>query len=116
VRAGDDTPPGAVEAATAAARQCGVAVNVSTAADESEDALAARLATIGATRMRALTGVGDGLASACHVLDIAVDRAAVSADGMLELPHWLREQAISETTHRYGLIRQSSDHVSANPR
>jgi RHH-type proline utilization regulon transcriptional repressor/proline dehydrogenase/delta 1-pyrroline-5-carboxylate dehydrogenase len=106
VRAGDDTPPGAVEAATAAARQCDVPLTVSHAAGESEDALAARLAGVGATRLRAVTDIGDGLAAACHALDIAVDRAPVSADGMLELPHWLREQAISVTTHRYGLIRR----------
>ncbi len=106
VRAGDDTPRGAVEAATAAAQQCGVALTVSSVAGESEDALATRLATLGATRLRALTAIGDELAAACHALDIAIDRAPVSADAMLELPHWLREQAISETMHRYGLIRR----------
>jgi RHH-type proline utilization regulon transcriptional repressor/proline dehydrogenase/delta 1-pyrroline-5-carboxylate dehydrogenase len=106
VRAGDDTPPGAVDAAIAAASQCGVAMAVSNAAGESEDVLAARLPGLGATRLRALTALGDGLAAACHALDIVVDCSPVSADAMLELPHWLREQAISETTHRYGLIRR----------
>jgi RHH-type proline utilization regulon transcriptional repressor/proline dehydrogenase/delta 1-pyrroline-5-carboxylate dehydrogenase len=106
VRAGDETPRGAVDAATAAAQQCGVALTVSSVASESEDALATRLATLGATRLRALTAIGDEVAAACHALDIAIDRAPVSADAMLELPHWLREQAISETMHRYGLIRR----------
>jgi RHH-type transcriptional regulator, proline utilization regulon repressor / proline dehydrogenase / delta 1-pyrroline-5-carboxylate dehydrogenase len=105
VRVGADTPAGAPDAALAAARQCGVAATVSDAAAEHEAQLAARLDSIGATRMRALTGIGDDLAAACHALDIAIDRAAVSADGSRELPHWLREQAISLTAHRYGLIR-----------
>jgi RHH-type proline utilization regulon transcriptional repressor/proline dehydrogenase/delta 1-pyrroline-5-carboxylate dehydrogenase len=105
LRVGDDTPAGAADAALAAARQCGVAVTVSEAGAETEERLASRLAALGASRMRALTGVGDELAAACHALDIVVDRAAVSADGMLELPHWLREQAISRTLHRYGLLR-----------
>ena len=56
-------------------------------------------------RLRVLTTISDDLASAAHELDIAVDRAPVSAVGRTELPHWVREQAISETTHRYGLIR-----------
>ncbi len=51
--------------------------------------------------------IGDELAAACHALDIAVDRSPVSADGLLELPHWLREQAISQTMHRYGSIRRT---------
>jgi RHH-type transcriptional regulator, proline utilization regulon repressor / proline dehydrogenase / delta 1-pyrroline-5-carboxylate dehydrogenase len=105
MRVGADTPTGAAEAAASAAQRCGVAVEVSDAGIESEVQLATRLASLGAVRLRALTAVGDELAAACHALDVAVDRAAVSADGALELPHWLREQAISQTMHRYGTIR-----------
>ena len=107
VRVGADTPSGAAEAALAAARQCGVTATVSDAGAESEERLAARIGALGATRLRALTEIGDELAAACHALDIAVDRSPVSADGMLELPHWLREQAISQTMHRYGNIRRT---------
>ena len=81
---------------------------VSDADAEPEERLAARIGALRATRLRALTEIGDDLADACHALDIAVDRSPVSADGMLELPHWLREQAISQTMHRYGTIRRAA--------
>jgi RHH-type proline utilization regulon transcriptional repressor/proline dehydrogenase/delta 1-pyrroline-5-carboxylate dehydrogenase len=116
LRVGDDTPAGAAEAAAVAAHLCGVPVTVSATGGEPEAQLAARLDSLGATRLRALTDVGDELAAACHGLDIAVDRAAVSADGLLELPHWLREQAISRTLHRYGLLRPEARQVSTKPR
>jgi RHH-type proline utilization regulon transcriptional repressor/proline dehydrogenase/delta 1-pyrroline-5-carboxylate dehydrogenase len=109
VRVAADTPSGASEAALAAARQCAVTATVSDAGVESEGRLAARIGALGATRLRALTEIGDELAAACHDLDIAVDRSPVSADGTLELPHWLHEQAISQTMHRYGSVRPRRD-------
>jgi RHH-type proline utilization regulon transcriptional repressor/proline dehydrogenase/delta 1-pyrroline-5-carboxylate dehydrogenase len=109
VRTGADTPSGAGDAALAAAKQCGVTVTASDVGTESDEQLTARLDSLGVSRMRALTAIGDGLAAACHARDIAVDRAPVSADGVLELPHWLREQAISRTMHRYGNVRTPSD-------
>ena len=112
VRVGADTPAGATDAALAAAQRCGVTAVLSDAGAESDEELAARLTTLGVARLRALTEVGDELAAACHAGDIAVDRTPVSADGRLELPHWLREQAISRTMHRYGSVRTpgSRDH------
>jgi RHH-type proline utilization regulon transcriptional repressor/proline dehydrogenase/delta 1-pyrroline-5-carboxylate dehydrogenase len=104
VRIGDDTPDGAGDAATAAARQCGVVAIVSDSRVEPDGDLVARLGGLGVARLRALTDVGDELAAACHRLDIAVDRSPISADGSIELPHWLREQAISRTLHRYGSV------------
>ena len=77
---------------------------MSDAAIESEDALATRLGDIGPERFRALTAIGDDLALRRHTRDITVDRAPVSPNGLLELPHWLREQAISRTLHRYGSV------------
>ena len=105
VRVGTDTPDGAGDAALAAARQCGVTATVSDGAVESDQQLAARLGSLGVSRLRALTAIGDQLAAACHTLDIAVDRSPVSVDGLVELPHWLGEQAISQTLHRYGNVR-----------
>ena len=114
VRIGDDTPDGGGEAATTAARQCGVVAVVSDARTESEPDLAARLGNLGVARLRALTDVGDELAAACHRLDIAVDRSPVSADGAIELPRWLREQAISRTLHRYGSVLVHTDESTAS--
>jgi RHH-type proline utilization regulon transcriptional repressor/proline dehydrogenase/delta 1-pyrroline-5-carboxylate dehydrogenase len=109
VRTGADTPSGVGEAALSAAKQCGVTVTVSDAGTESDEQLAARLDSLGVSRLRAVSEIGDGLAAACHARDIAVDRAPVSGDGVLELPHWLGEQAISRTMHRYGNVRTPSD-------
>ena len=109
VRVGADTTVGSLDAARRAASVCGVTVTVSDAATEPDDVLAARIGDLGVDRMRGLTAVGDDLARACHTHDIAVDRNAVSADGVLELPRWLREQAISRTLHRYGSIRAHDD-------
>ena len=78
VRIGDDTPEGACEAAMAAARQCGVTVVVSDGRVESDEDLSLRLGTLGAARLRALTDLPDSLATACHRLDIVVDRAPVT--------------------------------------
>ena len=106
VRTGPDTPDGALDAARAVAGVAGVAVTVFHTDDVSDTDLASRLGDLGVDRLRVLTDIGDGLAAAAHNLDIAVDRSAISADGVTELPHWVKEQAISETTHRYGLIRE----------
>lgn len=108
VRVGPDTPAGALDAARLAGTLTAVGtVTVSDAATESDHALAARLDHLTPDRLRALTPIVDELARACHTRDIAVDRTPVSADGLLELPHWLREQAISRTLHRYGSVRSA---------
>jgi RHH-type proline utilization regulon transcriptional repressor/proline dehydrogenase/delta 1-pyrroline-5-carboxylate dehydrogenase len=105
VRIGADTPEGALDAARAVAAVAGVAVSVFDRSDVSDAELVERLTGLAIERLRVLTTISDDLASAAHALDIAVDRAPISPVGGTELPHWVREQAISETTHRYGLIR-----------
>jgi RHH-type proline utilization regulon transcriptional repressor/proline dehydrogenase/delta 1-pyrroline-5-carboxylate dehydrogenase len=105
VRTGPDTPDGSLEAARSAAAIVGATVTVFHTDDVTDDELATRLDGLDVDRLRALTPIGDALAAAAHARDIAVDRVPTSPDGMLELPHWVREQAISETKHRYGLIR-----------
>ena len=42
--------------------------------------------------------------AACHDAGVAVDRTPVTHDGRVELPCWLREQAISWTVHRHGRL------------
>jgi len=105
VRAGHDTPAGALDAARAVAGVVGVAVSVFDERDVSDEELAGRLAALGIDRLRGLTTIGDELAGVAHELGVTVDRAAMSATASTEIPHWVREQAISETTHRYGLLR-----------
>ena len=120
VRVGSDTPDGALRVAALAARTCGVRLEVSSPSPlpdgvpggtsgarvvvEDDAALAARVPIAGADRLRALTGVGGGVLRAAHAADVTVDVAPVTAHGRVELRHWLREQSISRTLHRYGTI------------
>jgi RHH-type proline utilization regulon transcriptional repressor/proline dehydrogenase/delta 1-pyrroline-5-carboxylate dehydrogenase len=103
VRTGPATPVGDVDALRAAATVAGVPIDVSTPA-EPDAALAARLATSGVERLRLLAPVDDAVLRACHERNIAVDRTAVTHHGVVELPCWLREQAISWTLHRHGRV------------
>ncbi len=103
VRTGPDTSPGDVEALRAAAAVVGVPIDVSAPA-EPDAALATRLAASGAERLRMLAPVDDAVLRACHEANVAVDRTPVTHHGTVELPCWLREQAISWTRHRHGRV------------
>jgi RHH-type proline utilization regulon transcriptional repressor/proline dehydrogenase/delta 1-pyrroline-5-carboxylate dehydrogenase len=96
VRIGEDTPPGALAAARAAASVCGVRLSVT-------DGDTVDLA--GVDRLRVLTAsVGEALRRAAHAADVAVDDTPISADGWSELIHWVREQSVSITRHRAGRL------------
>jgi RHH-type transcriptional regulator, proline utilization regulon repressor / proline dehydrogenase / delta 1-pyrroline-5-carboxylate dehydrogenase len=103
VRTGPDTPAGDVAALRAAAGVAGVPIDVSTPA-ESDAALAARVGSPGTERLRLLADVDVAVLRACHAANVAVDRTAVTHHGAVELPCWLREQAISWTLHRHGRV------------
>ncbi len=71
--------------------------------EEDEVGLAARLtATQGYDRLRTVTPLSPTLLQAAHASNIAIIDAPVVANGRLELRWYLREQAISQTMHRYG--------------
>ncbi len=103
VRVGADTAQADVESLRAAARVVDVRVEVS-APPETDDELAARVASAGVERLRLLTTVSDAVLTACHDAGVTVDRTAVTHDASVELPCWLREQAISTTLHRHGRV------------
>ncbi|MHB1211098.1 MAG: aldehyde dehydrogenase family protein [Candidatus Nanopelagicales bacterium] len=89
----------------AAARRAGVALDVSAASQEDDQSLARRVAaSAGATRLRLLVPAPDHVLSAAHGAGVSVDRAPVTGLGELELPHWLKEQAVSHSLHRYGRL------------
>ena len=69
---------------------------------EREDTLAARLASLGAERVRAIGTVGPALLAAASGQACHVERSEPLACGRVELVRWLREQSISRTMHRYG--------------
>jgi RHH-type proline utilization regulon transcriptional repressor/proline dehydrogenase/delta 1-pyrroline-5-carboxylate dehydrogenase len=87
-----------------AARTTGTPVEVSRADHESSDRLAFRLAVSGATRLRVLGPVPDVLRSAANAAWVHLSDEPPVAEGTVELRRWVREQAISRTLHRYGVI------------
>ena len=107
LRVGPDTPVGAIDVATAAAHRCGVVLTVSDAAQESEEALMRHIGASGVERVRSLIGASASLRLWLIGQAIGLDESAVSSNGRIELFRWLREQAVSETTHRYGRITAS---------
>ena len=85
----------------------GCRVVVASATDGAGPELAARLGTLGVDRARLLGLPGDSdesavIRRACHVAGVAVDTAAPVSAAAVELPRWLREQAVSTTLHRHG--------------
>jgi RHH-type proline utilization regulon transcriptional repressor/proline dehydrogenase/delta 1-pyrroline-5-carboxylate dehydrogenase len=105
----------AVQLATKAARTCGVPLRFSFASEESDAELAARFASLsaGADMLRTVETPRDGLLSAAYEAGINWMNAPLVRSGRIELPRWLREQAVSQTRHRYGLL---SDQGDAQPR
>ncbi|MPY92312.1 MAG: aldehyde dehydrogenase family protein [Acidimicrobiia bacterium] len=53
-------------------------------------------------RLRLLGTAGDDLRRACVAQGVALFDQPVLASGRIELLRWVREQAVSETRHRYG--------------
>ncbi len=56
------------------------------------------------TRIRAPRGAPADLLVAAFEHGIVVDRAPLTTSGFVELPHWLLEQSVSRTMHRYGRL------------
>ena len=106
VRMNDDANTDA-ELLRAAAQIAGVAIEFSTPDRESDDQLAARLSTqIGEVRLRLLTKTNDNVLKAAHTAGVTIDESIVTGIGRLDLLCFVKEQAISQTMHRYGrLIR-----------
>jgi RHH-type proline utilization regulon transcriptional repressor/proline dehydrogenase/delta 1-pyrroline-5-carboxylate dehydrogenase len=106
-RVGPETTDADIASLRAAAAVAGVALTVSgPGGDTVEDdpTLAARLGRSDVERLRLLTTVDHAVLVACHAAGIAVDTTAITHDGRIELPCWLREQAISRTRHRHGRV------------
>jgi RHH-type proline utilization regulon transcriptional repressor/proline dehydrogenase/delta 1-pyrroline-5-carboxylate dehydrogenase len=101
LRVGSDTPPDDVHAARFAASTAGVRCIV-WPASESDANLARRLPELGVDRLRLLTPATVELLRAAHAAEVTVDDAPVVPHGRVELLHWVREQSISHTHHRYG--------------
>jgi RHH-type proline utilization regulon transcriptional repressor/proline dehydrogenase/delta 1-pyrroline-5-carboxylate dehydrogenase len=103
VAGGPATTAEELDVLRAAARTTGVAIAISPAGD-SDGARIRSVTGRGVTRLRALAPVTDAVARASHRANVAIDDAPVTAHGRIELPRWLREQAISRTLHRHGRV------------
>jgi RHH-type proline utilization regulon transcriptional repressor/proline dehydrogenase/delta 1-pyrroline-5-carboxylate dehydrogenase len=112
VRTSPTTGEAEIELLRQAAAIVGVALDVSAPVGtslpgtivEEEEVLARRIMSGGTDRLRITGAVGDELVHVCHQQDVAIDDTPVTGHGRVELPSWVREQAISRTLHRHGRI------------
>ena len=85
-----------------AARRCGCEVIVSDSGDESTGEFAERLAGLAVERVRVVGRAPETLRVAARAVGVHLADDPVTRSGRVELLHYLREQTISRTTHRYG--------------
>ena len=102
IRVSHDARGREVERVLAGAAICGVPTHVSRATDESAEDLVGRLPTTGATRIRVIGDLEPELRDGAAALGIHTIDAPVTSNGRVELQHFLREQSVSRTLHRYG--------------
>ncbi|HTI71651.1 MAG TPA: proline dehydrogenase family protein [Candidatus Limnocylindria bacterium] len=94
--------------AVLASRVTGVALTLSYSDEETESALAKRLPALGSACefFRTAEPPSDELLRAAHAAGLNWIDAPFVAEGRTELTRWVREQSISTTRHRYGLINE----------
>ncbi len=97
-------PERELERVRAAARRAGVPLEVSHHAHETTEAFSARLAGLDVSRVRVLGGINDELRRAANAAEVHLADDPVTTDGRVELLHYLREQSVSRTLHRYGNV------------
>jgi RHH-type proline utilization regulon transcriptional repressor/proline dehydrogenase/delta 1-pyrroline-5-carboxylate dehydrogenase len=102
----EDGDTRSLELARKAAQICGTRLHVSLCSQESEEALGARLPALAgeAEFLRTVRPPSDALLRSAYAAGLNWINAPLLSNGRHELPRWLREQSISETRHRYGLI------------
>jgi RHH-type proline utilization regulon transcriptional repressor/proline dehydrogenase/delta 1-pyrroline-5-carboxylate dehydrogenase len=107
----DDGDTTSLERARKAAQICGARLHVSLAAQETEESLAARLPALAAEAefLRTVKPPSDALLRAAYEAGLNWIDAPLLSDGRHELTRWLREQSISETRHRYGLLMDKQE-------
>ena len=104
LRAEADAAPRDIARERAAARRCGTHLVESHASDETDAAFASRLSSLQVQRVRVVGACSHELRTAANQARIHVADHPVTAEGRIELLHYLQEQTITRTTHRYGNI------------
>lgn len=96
----------AIGRAQLASRIAGVNLEISIASDEPDEAFAARLKELAARAefLRTTGAPSARVLAAAHAAGLNWIDAQITASGRAELRYWLREQAVSQTRHRYGQI------------
>ncbi len=102
IRIGPGADPADLPRVQRAARRCGVRTDVTDVATESDEAFAARIAGLGVERIRVLGEVSDEIRCAANEANVHLADDPVTPSGRLELLHYLREQSVSRTLHRFG--------------
>ncbi len=103
LRIGANATENAVSLARIAAETCGVEVIESHQAEESQTQFAARLNQLGVTRVRVIGETPElGLHAAANAAHVHLATAPVLPAGRIELQHYVREQAMTRTLHRFG--------------
>ncbi|MFM8266464.1 MAG: proline dehydrogenase family protein [Ilumatobacteraceae bacterium] len=98
----DGSRTGELDTARLAARIAGVALDESDTRSEPESVFIDRAQ--GADRVRLLAEVSRSTRGDLHRLGLVVDEEPAVADGVVELHHWVREQAVSRCLHRHGRL------------
>ncbi len=102
VRMGAEENPATAVACRAIAASTRCVIHLSDARTETDDAFAARLATLGVDRLRVLGTTSDTVLRSAHIAGIAVDPRPLCLEPEIEAPRWLREQSATMTLHRHG--------------
>ncbi len=97
-----------IERAKLAAELAGAGLTVSIKSDESDAAFIARLPQLilSADRLRTVGVPSDEVMRAANEAGFNWIEAPFTSSGRVELRFWVREQAVSQTKHRYGQISE----------
>jgi RHH-type transcriptional regulator, proline utilization regulon repressor / proline dehydrogenase / delta 1-pyrroline-5-carboxylate dehydrogenase len=97
----------------AAARVTGTCMLVSDTRDQGDGAFAASLTGLVADRLRLIGAADDAveIRRACHAAGVAVDDGPPVCVPEIELPRWLREQAVCITAHRHGRLAETRHRI-----
>ena len=95
-----------IQLAQLASAITGVRVIISSAESESEEDLGNRIAAVVADFefFRTVTPPGDALLNVVHSVGLNWMTAPFVNDARTELTRWIREQSVTTTKHRYGLV------------
>ena len=99
-----DAAPRDIERVRAAAGRCGSTLIESHPATETSAGFAARLGSLDVERVRLVGTCSHELRVAANEAGIHIADDPVTAEGRIELLHYLREQSISRSAHRYGNV------------